>query len=75
MFRFKALLILILALFAPCVCAGQEREKTLAAKVFKNAKDETLLYRLFVPKDYIVGKRSIRSSFTFMAVVGAAATT
>lgn len=52
MFRFKAVMIFVLALFAPWVCAGQEREKTLAAKVFKNAKDETLLYRLFVPKNY-----------------------
>jgi predicted peptidase len=52
MLRFKAILIFILALAAPCVCIGQEREKILTPKVFKNAKGETLRYRLFVPRNY-----------------------
>ena len=48
----KLALIFILALAATSVCAGQQREKILAAKIFKKAKEETLLYRLYVPRNY-----------------------
>lgn len=48
----KLYLMFIVILMASCVCLGQEREKILAAKAYKNAKSETLLYRLFVPKNY-----------------------
>src|ERR1043166_3579025 len=46
------LYIFILVLLLPTVCLGQERAKILAPKVFTNARQETLLYRLFVPPNY-----------------------
>lgn len=45
-------LVLMLALLIPGGCYGQERDKLLTPKVFKNAKGEALLYRLFVPANY-----------------------
>ncbi|HXD32126.1 MAG TPA: prolyl oligopeptidase family serine peptidase [Pyrinomonadaceae bacterium] len=50
MLRFRLITVFILLL--PGIVLGQGREKILAAKTFKNAKAETLLYRLFVPKNY-----------------------
>ena len=46
------LYIFILVLLVLTVCLAQEREKILAPKVFTNARQEALLYRLFVPRNY-----------------------
>lgn len=51
-FRSRLPVLFILGLLLSGVVAGQDREKILTAKVFKNAKGETLLYRLFVPQNY-----------------------
>lgn len=48
--RFVSILLLLLPL--PLESPGQEREKVLAPHVFKNAQGETLLYRLFNPRNY-----------------------
>jgi predicted peptidase len=48
----KLFLPLLLALVVPTISWAQEREKVLSPHVFKNAKGETLPYRLFVPQDY-----------------------
>lgn len=50
--KFKLYLVSILALVVSATCFGQEREKILTAKAFKNAQGETLRYRLFVPHNY-----------------------
>lgn len=42
----------LLALLLPTISFAQEREKVLAPHVFKNAKSETLPYRLFIPQNY-----------------------
>lgn len=42
----------LLALIVPAISWGQEREKILSPHIFKNAKNETLPYRLFVPQNY-----------------------
>ena len=53
MFTFRSKLIfLLLTLFMCGTSMGQQRQDILAPKVFKNARDETLLYRLFVPANY-----------------------
>lgn len=46
------LLSFLLALLVPANSWAQEREKILSPHVFKNAKSETLPYRLFVPQNY-----------------------
>ena len=75
MFTFRSKLIfLLLTLFMCGTSMGQQRQDILAPKVFKNARDETLLYRLFVPANYD-RKRNIRWCFICTAVVGAARTT
>jgi len=48
----KFYLPFLLVLLAPTISWGQEREKILSPHVFKNAKGETLPYRLFVPQNY-----------------------
>ena len=50
--RSKLFFVFLFALVMSGVCLAQDREKILAPKVFKNAKSETLLYRLFVPQNY-----------------------
>jgi predicted peptidase len=55
--KFKLYLVPFLVLIVSGTCFGQEREKILAARVFKNAQDETLLYRLFVPGNYDAKKK------------------
>jgi len=52
MIKSRLYLVPLLVLIVSGTCFGQEREKTLTAKVFKNAQGETLLYRLFVPNNY-----------------------
>ena len=47
----------LLALIPPAITRGQGREKTLSAHIFKNARNETLPYRLFVPQKYDRKKR------------------
>ena len=42
----------LLALLLPTIFWAQEREKILSPHVFKNAKNETLPYRFFVPQNY-----------------------
>ena len=56
-FRFGLFLAFSLAFLAPSASFGQQREKILVPKAFKNAKGETLLYRLFVPQNYDRQKR------------------
>jgi len=52
------MLAAILLLFAASACSAQtlrtveQREKIFAAKTFRNARGETLLYRLFTPQNY-----------------------
>lgn len=43
---------LFLLILLPSICSAQEREKILSPHIFKNAKSETLPYRLFVPQNY-----------------------
>jgi len=50
--RSRLNLLFIFALLVPGTAFAQDRQKILAPKVFKNAKSETLLYRLFVPQNY-----------------------
>jgi predicted peptidase len=45
-------LAFILTLLAPAACLASQRENILTAKMFRNARSETLLYRLFVPENY-----------------------
>ena len=52
MIKSRLYLVPLLVLIVSGTCFGQEREKILSAKVFKNAQAETLLYRLFVPNNY-----------------------
>jgi len=42
----------LLVLLMPTISRGQEREKILSPHTFRNAKNETLPYRLFVPQNY-----------------------
>jgi predicted peptidase len=42
----------LLALLVPAISWAQEREKIFSPHIFKNAKNETLPYRLFVPQNY-----------------------
>jgi predicted peptidase len=44
--------LFLLALLAPAIVSAQVREKILSPHTFKNAKGETLPYRLFVPQNY-----------------------
>jgi predicted peptidase len=46
------LLPFLLALLVPTISWAQEREKILSPHTFRNAKNETLPYRLFVPQNY-----------------------
>lgn len=61
--EFKGASVIALALFLSTACNAQqlrtpgEREKILAAKVFKSSRNETLLYRLFVPQNYDAKKK------------------
>ena len=57
MTKFRLFLVFLLLLLISATCIGQERAQILTAKVFKNAQAETLLYRLFVPKDYDAKKK------------------
>jgi predicted peptidase len=43
---------LLLVLLVPAISRAQEREKILSPHTFRNAKSETLPYRLFVPQNY-----------------------
>jgi predicted peptidase len=52
MIKSRFILFLLFALFGSATCRAQQREKILVPKAFKNAKGESLLYRLFVPKNY-----------------------
>lgn len=45
-------LTVLLAAVAPAASAGSQRENVLQARTFRNAKAETLLYRLFIPENY-----------------------
>ncbi len=45
-------LTFILALLWPMTAPAQEREKILSPHTFRNARGETLPYRLFVPQNY-----------------------
>jgi predicted peptidase len=55
--------VVILILLFSVACSAQQlrtveqREKILFAKVFKNQSAETLLYRIFIPKDYDAKKK------------------
>ena len=49
---FKLYLIIIFAMLVPGAGLAQERGKILSPYIFKNAKGETLPYRLFVPQNY-----------------------
>lgn len=57
MTKSKLYLALILSVLVSTACVGQERAQILTAKAYKNAQGETLLYRLFVPKDYDAKKK------------------
>jgi predicted peptidase len=57
MIKSRLYLVSVLVLIISGTCFGQEREKILTAKVFKNAQNEKLLYRLFVPGNYDVKKK------------------
>jgi predicted peptidase len=46
------LLPFLLVLLVPTISWAQQREKILSPHIFKNAKTETLPYRLFVPQNY-----------------------
>jgi predicted peptidase len=54
----RLITVCILVLLCPVACSAQklrtveEREKLLLPRVFKNARGETLLYRVFIPQDY-----------------------
>jgi predicted peptidase len=56
--RTRTILTAVLTLLISSACSAQQlrtieqREKILAAKVFKNERGETLLYRLFIPQNY-----------------------
>ena len=45
-------LLVLIALLVPTISWAQEREKILSPHVFRNAKNEILPYRLFVPQNY-----------------------
>lgn len=59
--RFIPAFILILLSSVACSAqklrAVEDREKILVPKVFKNKSGETLLYRVFIPKDYDAKKK------------------
>lgn len=52
MLKLKLLPVIILPFLLTCVASGQELEKILTAKTFRNAHGESLPYRLFVPANY-----------------------
>jgi predicted peptidase len=61
--RAKVISVVILIFVSSFVCSAQQlqsleqREKILVPKVFKNSRDETLLYRLFIPAHYDTTKK------------------
>jgi predicted peptidase len=50
--KIRFLLPFLLVLLVPTISWAQEREKVLSPHTFRNAKSETLPYRLFVPQNY-----------------------
>ena len=57
MTKTKFYLPFLLVLLVPAISWAQEREKILSPHTFRNAKSETLPYRLFVPQNYDRTKR------------------
>ncbi|MGZ8844915.1 MAG: carboxylesterase family protein [Pyrinomonadaceae bacterium] len=50
--RLNRYVIFAIALLVPTIAPAQEREKILSPHTFRNARGETLPYRLFVPQNY-----------------------